>query len=78
MENNIDNIITLDGKDKYMVMDQGNYNGKAYYLLTKLNEKEELTSVVSIVENDNGKIESVTDSKLLQALIKYFNDRASK
>ena len=75
MENNIDNIITLDGKDKYMVMDQGNYNGKAYYLLTKLNEKEELTSVVSIVENDNGKIESVTDSKLLQALIKYFNDR---
>ena len=78
MENNIDNIITLDGKDKYMVVDQGNYNGKAYYLLTKLNEKEELTSVVSIVENDNGKIESVTDSKLLQALIKYFNDRASK
>lgn len=78
MENNIDNIITLDGKDKYMVMDQGNYNGKAYYLLTKLNEKEELTSVVSIVENDNGKIESVTDSKLLQALIKYFNDRASR
>lgn len=78
MENNINKIITLDGKDKYMVADQGNYNSKAYYMLIKLDENDNLTGDVDIVENDNGKIESVTDSKLLQALIQYFNDRVGK
>ena len=78
MENNINKIITLDGKDKYMVADQGNYNGKAYYMLIKLDENDNLTGTVDIVENNDGKVESIVDSKLLQALIKYFNDRVSK
>ena len=75
MDNNIDNILTLDNGFKYMVLDQGNYNGKAYYLLSKLDEKEELTNTVAIVENDNGNIVSVNDDKLLESLIRYFESR---
>ena len=78
MENNIDMIITLDNNDKYMILDQGNYNEKAYYLLSKLDENDNLTSTVAIACNDNGNIVSVKDEKLLEALIKYFDSRKDK
>jgi len=75
MENNIEKIITLEDDSKYMILDQGNYNGKAYYLLSKLDENGNLTNTVSIVENDNGNINSVEDKSLLDALVKYFEGR---
>lgn len=78
MKNNINKIITLDNKDKYVVVDQGNYDGKPYYLLAKLDENGDLTGKVSVVEDNNGRIESVTEPDLLEALVKYFNERANK
>ena len=73
MENNIEKIITLENNSKYMILDQGNYNGKAYYLLSRLDENGNLTNSVSVVENDNGNINSVEDKALIEALFKYFN-----
>ena len=78
MENNIEKIIVLEDDSKYMILDQGNYNGKAYYFLSKLDSEDNLTETVSIVENDNGNIVSVKDEVLLEALVKYFDERKDK
>ena len=79
MENKIDKIITLDDNTKYMIMDQGNYNGKCYFLVSKLDNDDNLTETFSIMEEiiDNGisKIETVKDEVLLKALAEYFNKR---
>jgi len=79
MENKIDKVITLDSGIKYMIMDQGNYNGKAYFLTSKLDKNGNLTENFSIVEetiDDNvTTISTVKDEKLLKALAKYFNKR---
>lgn len=79
MENKIDKIITLDDNTKYMIMDQGNYNGKCYFLVSKLDNDDNLTETFSIMEEtiDNGisKVETVKDEVLLKALAEYFNKR---
>lgn len=36
MQNKIHTIITLDDQTKYMIIDQGNYNSKCYFLTSKL------------------------------------------
>lgn len=78
MENNIEKIITLEDNSKYMILDQGNYNDKAYYLLSRLDNEGNLTNTISVVENNNGNIVSVSDQKLLEALGRYFEDRKDK
>ena len=81
MENKIDKIITLDNEVKYMIIDQGNYNGKCYFLVSKLDNEGNLTDTFSIVEenivNDEKIISSVKDDNLLKALANYFNKRVS-
>ena len=81
MDNKIDKIITLDNEVKYMIIDQGNYNGKCYFLVSKLDNDENLTDIFSIVEenivNDEKIISSVKDENLLKALANYFNKRVS-
>ena len=81
MENKIDKLITLDNENKYMIVDQGNYNGKCYFLVNKLDNEENLTDIFSIVEEniDNNEkiISSVKDENLLKALANYFNKRVS-
>jgi len=81
MENKINKIITLDNEVKYMIVDQGNYNEKCYFLVSKLDNENNLTDTFSIVEEtiiDNEKlISSVKDEKLLKSLANYFNKRVS-
>ena len=81
MDNKIDKIITLDNEVKYMIMDQGNYNSKCYFLVSKLDNECNLTDIFSIVEenivNDEKIISSVKDENLLKALANYFNKRIS-
>ncbi len=73
--NNIDKIITLSDDTKYMVLDQGNYQGKQYYLTSKLDTSDNLTEEFDIIENDNNKVSVVDNKDLYDALIKYFNGR---
>ena len=78
MENKINKIITLSNSDRYMIMDQGNYNGKSYYLVCKVAENDELLEVFNILENDNEKITNVENQELFKALLEYFQKRNEK
>ena len=79
MENKINKIITLSDNTKHMILDQGNYNGKSYFLTSILDSDDNLSSSFSILEEtkdeNNWTVESVTDEKLLSALIEYFKKR---
>lgn len=79
MENKIDKIITLEDGNKYMIVDQGNYNNKCYFMTSKLNNEGNLTDTFSIVEEivENGvsSVLTVKDERLLKALAEYFNNR---
>ena len=75
MKNKIDKIITLVDNSKYMVLDQGNYDNKYYYLVSKLDENDDLTNKLSIIEENNNMVETVKDEKLLEALVDYFKKR---
>ncbi len=78
--NRIGKIIMLDDKTKYMIMDQGNYNQKCYFMMSKLDNYDNLTEEFSIMEetvvNSESLLSTVTDNKLLEALAKYFRERA--
>ena len=75
MKNNIDKIITLKDGSKYMVLDQGNYNNKAYYLTSKLDSEANLTNEINIFVNNDDYLEEVTDTQVKEALIEYFKKR---
>lgn len=80
--NRIGKIIMLDDQMKYMIMDQGNYNQKCYFMMSKLDNFDNLTEEFSIMEEEvvNGEslLSKVTDNQLLEALAKYFRERALK
>lgn len=80
--NRIGKIIMLDDRTKYMIMDQGNYNQKCYFMMSKLDNFDNLTEEFSITEEEvvNGEslLSKVTDNQLLEALAKYFRERALK
>ena len=82
MENKISKVITLSDNSKHIILDQGNYNGKCYFLTSVLDKDDNLSNNFSILEetkNDGGwKVESVNDEKLLKALIDYFTNRLEK
>ena len=75
MENRIDKIITLSNDKKYMIIDQGNYDGKYYYLTSKVDENNNLSEEFNILEDNGGKVTNVKDEKLFNALIDYFKKR---
>ena len=75
MVNNIDKIITLEDNTKFMILDQGNYNGKSYYLTSELDDNDNLTEKFAILEEDNNSVDTVKSDKLLKALIEYFTKR---
>lgn len=80
--NRIGKIIMLDDQTKYMIMDQCNYNQKCYFMMSKLDNFDNLTEEFSIMEEEivNGEslLSKVTDNQLLEALAKYFRERALK
>lgn len=71
--------MVISDNSKHMIMDQGIYNGKNYFLTSMLDENGNLTNNLSIVEEnvENGitMVETVKDEKLLNALIEYFKKR---
>lgn len=75
MKNMIDKVITLSDNSKYMVIDQGNYDGKGYYLASRLDEDGNLKEEFVALENNNGIVTTVEDEALFNALIGYFKNR---
>lgn len=73
--NNINTIITVGYGTKYMVLDQGNYDNKYYYLTSRLDEEDNLTGEFDILEYDDGIILPVSDEELVNALVEYFKKR---
>ena len=75
MENRTDQIMELNGKDKYYILRQALYKGITYYLTSKLTDDEEdFTDEIIFLEKveKDGKIfvKEVTDPKILEILAK--------
>jgi len=79
MENKIDKIINLSNNQKYMIMDQCNYDNKCYFFVSLLDENGNLTEKFSILEEihqDNKTIVTIVkDQQLLDSLTNYFKNR---
>lgn len=81
MKNKINQIITLDDNTKYLILDQGVYLNKNYYLVSKLSDDfSDLTNHFSVFEetkiDNKTKIQSVLNKDLLEKLFVYFENRA--
>jgi hypothetical protein len=79
MENKIDYVITLDDNTKYMILDQGNYDGKSYFFTSRIDENDNLTNDFNILEetvnNEEITVKTVEEADLLEALAEYFKER---
>lgn len=77
MENLINNIITFEDDEKYIVLNQGLYQNKNYFLVAKVTpDEQDLTEEFSLLEetevNGEKALQLVTDEKVIDLLTKYF------
>ena len=79
MKNKIDRIIVLDDNSSFMILDQGNYNGKSYFFTSELDSNDNLTDNFTILEETiNGNeitVKTVEEENLLKALVEYFQEK---
>lgn len=80
MENNINNILTLENDEKYIVVNQAIYQGRNYYLVAKVTDDEEdvLDEFKLLEETNIGEekaVSLVTDEKTIELLTKYFKPK---
>jgi len=80
MENLINNILTLDNDEKYMVLNQALYQNKNYFLVAKVTDDEEdvLEEFKLLEETEvNGEkaLQLVKDEKIIELLTKYFKPK---
>ena len=79
MENLINNILTLDNDEKYLVLNQGLYQNKNYFLVAKVTENEEVTEEFKLLEETEvagqKALQLVTDEKVIELLAKYFSPK---
>ena len=73
----INNIIVLENKEEYIVLNEAMYYGKKYFLAMGLNEKREAVSnnVVILEEYISGfdtYVSKVVDSELIAILTRMF------
>lgn len=69
MDIDIKDVITLDGKEKYVVASKANYQNKIYYLL--VNEKD-MSDVKFCYEKGNNVLVESEDSDINQNLLTLF------
>lgn len=77
MENIINNILTLDNDEKYIVLNQAIYQGKNYFFVAKVaQDEEEVIDEFRLLEetevNGEKAVAVVTDEKIIELLTKYF------
>jgi hypothetical protein len=75
MENRTDQVIEINGKDKYYILRQALYKGTTYYLVAKVTEDgEDFTDDVLFLEridkDGESSVKEVTDPKILEVLAK--------
>lgn len=75
MENRTDQIVEINGKDKYYILRQALYKGSTYYLVAKVTDDgEDFTDDILFLEriDEDGKsrVKEVTDPKILEVLAK--------
>ena len=80
MENLINNIITFENDEKYIVLNQGLYQNKNYFLVAKVTpDEEDVTDEFKLLEetevNGEKAMQIVTDEKVIELLTKYFKDK---
>ena len=80
MENLINNILTLDNNEKYMVINQALYQNKNYFLVAKVTDDEEdVTDEIKLLEetdvNGQKAVQLVTDESIIELLAKYFSPK---
>ena len=73
----INNIIVLENKEQYIVLNEAMYYGKKYYLAMGINEKREVitSNVVILDEYISGfdtYVSKVTDNELITILTRMF------
>jgi hypothetical protein len=75
MENRTDQIVEINGKDKYYILRQALYKGTTYYLVAKVTEDgEDFTDDILFLERidaeGKSRVKEVTDPKILEILAK--------
>ena len=80
MENLINNIITFENDEKYIVLNQGLYQNKNYFLVAKVTpDEEDVTDEFKLLEetevNGEKAMQIVTDEKVIGLLTKYFKEK---
>ena len=78
MGSKINKIITLDNNLKYMYIDEGNYNGKNYYLASLIINDLPSKDIVIFEETNMGNstfVSTIKDEKIYNLLIEYFRKR---
>ena len=69
----IDKVITLENKEKYLVLDKTEDNGKEYYYIAKINSTEtDIENNYKLVSvEDNILVEVTGEDKLREILPKF-------
>lgn len=80
MENLINNILTFEDDEKYIVLNQGLYQNKNYFLVAKVTiDEKDVTDEFKLLEetemNGEKALRLVTDEKVIEVLTKYFKDK---
>ena len=83
MEIKINTIITLDTNERYMVLNETNYDDDRYFLVMGMDEKKEIVeSNVAIFKevkkDEKCFVEKVTDSKLIIELTNRLKSQLKK
>jgi len=80
MENLINNILTFEEDEKYIVINQALYQNKNYFLVAKVTpDEEEVTDEFKLLEETEmigeKALQIVTDQKIIDLLTKYFKEK---
>lgn len=80
MDNLINNILTLDNDEKYIVLNQALYQNKNYFLVAKVTDDEEdvldeFKLLEEIEINGEKALQLVNDKKVVELLTKYFQPK---
>lgn len=72
----LDTIVELEGNKKFYIIDETLQNDKKYFLATKLDENEEMTSESTIFEEnvvgEDTYLKEVTDEEIKKYILSVF------
>lgn len=80
MDNLINNILTFEDDEKYIVLNQGLYQNKNYFFVAKVTpDEKDVTDEFKLLEetevNGEKALQLVTDEKVIELLTKYFKEK---